>query len=311
MQAEQAGVLLVPVSDASRKSLKRFCRSGQVVMPHRGMYACRPTWEALRWKQRAMRVIRTYALVHPGCIFCSFTAAFILGLWVPKARVLERIHVVGMASRHTRWTRVHCIGKRGCIEVDGLRVASVEQTVLDCLRDLDFRNGLALADSYLRLTSLGAEGAIERLSSRCAGYRGIVRTRDVMALADARSESGGESYARAVMLENGVMAPELQVEVARPDDASRAYRFDFGWLLPDGTRVAGELDGYEKTENPEMLRGRTMNEAYRAERLRESQVTSLGIQVARFTFPMCVQTAPLLRVLDMFRIPRTSAASRW
>ena len=313
--SERFDLLAIPSTDLERRVLRRRVCSGELVEPHPGMFARAEVWAALKWKVRAWRVVRTYASLHPDCVFCSMTAAFIHGLWVPKSEVMGAIHVVGPHARVSRGVMIHAINDSEVDLVGDLMVTSSLRTAFDCMAALDFRNGLAVGDSLARACSLNQAELLDMLANRYAGYRGMGSVRLVMPHVDARSESGGESYARAVMIENQVMVPELQVEVPRPDGSGRVYRFDYYWDLPHPVRmpvagarpfsqVGGELDGMEKTEDEGMLGGRSMNRAYRDERTRESQITALGIPVLRFTFDMARDTWPLLKTLDMFGIPR-------
>lgn len=303
-EAALDGLLYVPCNKSERGAVLTRVNNHTLVRPFRGMYDLREHWEELSWKDKVRLTLRTYAAIHPECIFCSFSAAFLQGLWVPKREVLGHVHIVG-ANGNT-WGEIcrHSIKEPMEASAEGLRVTSLERTAFDCMRGLDFRNGLAVADSYLRVAGASREGAIERVNGLFSGSQGIVKVRDLLPHADARSESGGESYARAVMIENRVLLPELQVSVPRPDDPGRTYRFDYWWELPDGRLVDGELDGKGKMTEPEMLGDQTMEEAFRAERMRESMITSLGIEVMRFTFPMAAKVYPLLELIDLYRIPR-------
>lgn len=67
--------------------------------------------------------------------------------------------------------------------------------------------------------------------------------------------------------------------------------------------VGGELDGIEKTSSPEMLRGKSAQEALRKERERESRL-ALDVRLARFTFAEARAVKPLIQLLDAFGVPR-------
>lgn len=303
-ESQAEGRLLVPRTDLERRAIHRQVQTGTIAEPYPGMFADPHAWEATPWKDQATIVIRTYADQHPGHVFCLHTAAFLQGLWVPKHHVTGLLHVVGGRTGNSGRCVMHRVDCDPVATESGLLVTPLQRTALDCMKTLDFRNGLAVADSLLKLEGVGSAEATARFGREFAGHRGIRRCRHILSHADARSDNGGESYARGVMIENGVMLPELQVEVERLDRRGRPYRVDYLWDLPDGSKVAGELDGFEKTESKEMLAGRTMNQAYRAERIRESQVTALGIPVLRFTFDMAAKTRPLLDQIDLFGIPR-------
>lgn len=74
--------------------------------------------------------------------------------------------------------------------------------------------------------------------------------------ADRRSESGGESYARARMIANGYEIPDLQVWFIDPLDG-QPMQADFVWSQPSGKVIVGEFDGFAKYKDPSMTRGQT------------------------------------------------------
>ncbi|MFI5729803.1 DUF559 domain-containing protein [Kribbella sp. NPDC051587] len=115
-------------------------------------------------------------------------------------------------------------------------VTTPTRTVLDCLRILPMREGLAIADSALRRGVDRDEllAAAERL--RGPHRRRIQRT---VALADGRAESVLESAFRALLIEAGIDGFVPQVAV-RSDGFSA--RLDLGHL---GLRLGLEADSFE------------------------------------------------------------------
>ena len=302
--AEEQGLLMFSAAGSLRCALDRRIAWGEVVRPLPGMYARAEWWRDRPWREQVMCKIRSYAALRPQCTFCSYTAAFLLGIQVPKATIMGPLHVMADCGNDTGLVTRHGITSCGVDHVDQLTVTSLERTAFDCMRALGFRNGLAVADSYLRLSGLDRADAAGTIDHRFRGHRGIRRVRSYLAHADGRSENGGESYVRAVMIEHGVQLPELQVVIPRPDNPRRSYRMDFFWELPGGVLIDGELDGFDKTEDEEMRDGRTRAEVLDAERTRGSLITSRGIRVVRFTFDMALKTYPLLERLDLYGIPR-------
>jgi hypothetical protein len=103
-----------------------------------------------------------------------------------------------------------------------------------------------------------------------AEWADLGRARRAVALLDARSESPLESLSRAVFLEHGLPAPDLQVEFRpRPN---LIYRADFYWR---DQRVIGEADGMAKYDQPGALR---------AEKIRQEGLEDLGLRVVRWTW---------------------------
>lgn len=64
-------------------------------------------------------------------------------------------------------------------------------------------------------------------------------------LADGKSENGGESLARAAMIELGFVRPQLQREFPNLNNSKWPYRVDFAWEV-DGKLIVGEFDGADK-----------------------------------------------------------------
>ena len=173
--------------------------------------------------------------------------------------------------------------------LDGILVTSLEDTIVDCLLELGFREGLAIADAGLARLGIDAAELDALISKRGRHRPGVRHALETARHADAHSESGGESMARALMIEHGFMLPELQVLIENP-----------------GTIVVGELDGGEKYVNPAMTHGRDVLQVMRDERLRESGMTLAVDRVMRFTFSDVANEARLVALLERFGIPHVA-----
>ncbi len=73
----------------------------------------------------------------------------------------------------------------------------------------------------------------------------LSRMETLVKYANPKSENGGESLARAVMLELGFVEPQLQHEFSNPNCPQSPYRADFMWKV-NGKIIVGELDGTDK-----------------------------------------------------------------
>lgn len=109
--------------------------------------------------------------------------------------------------------------------------------------------------------------------------------------------------ARAAVIEEGFQLPELQVELRDPMDGA-TYRVDFLWTRPDGRRIIGELDGWEKYLNPAMTEGRGTLGTLVAERQRESRITMSGASVVRFSYRQARDHGYFARLLAAYGVPR-------
>ena len=296
---------------AERNALAGMAHGGAIMRPYPGMFALVPRWDAMTASERYLRVMRTLARMHPDWVFCGPSAALALGFDVPNS-CIHRLHLVcsGEASRRsTEAVMWHHLRGAKAMAVGGMRVSSIERTVVDCMRWLDFPRALAIADSALRVCAKGQDWLLSCCRAVDQRTHGLRQAKLVTAYADARAESGGESIARATMIEEGFSLPTLQVEI--PDPLSgMPRRVDFLWTLADGRRVLGEFDGREKYRNPRMTRGKDAVDVLADERLRESHLT-LGGSVVRFSWQDVRNRHHLVRLLMAYGVPQEHEPRRF
>jgi len=308
VEAETNERCLIAITPSDARRLRAAAACGNVVSPAQGIYARPTTWQVLKPPKRSLYAIRALQKLHPNWVFCGPSAAVVYGLAVSYS-LLDNICVAT-----TRKAHVNANGARGIVryavegdsitEVDGIRVTSVSRTVFDCIRHAGFREGLAVADSVLYKKLAMQDELIEQFSRMPSKMDGRSKAIDVMRLANGLAENGGESVARAVMIERGFRLPQLQKKVPNPVDRSDCYRVDFYWDLGDGNEVIGELDGHEKYLNPRMTNGKDIVEVMTDERLRESRVCGSGAKVMRFSYANVLDRAWFTRLLCCYGIPR-------
>ena len=302
---------LIVCHDNFRRELARLAKAGELVSPWRGMYATAELWARLKPPERQRRVVRTMAQQYPDWTFCQLTAALMHGLEV-SYRDLNPLHVAVELDCHTKSTRKilrHPMDGEEVVEADGVRTTSLLRTALDCLAELDFRRGLAIADSVLRVGRVSRAELIRYIKTRTDVF-GWEHALDAAAWAEPLAANGGESIARAVMIEQGFMVPKLQVEVPNVIEGHGKYYSDFFWELPDGTQVAGELDGLDKYYDPEMTGGKSVAQVMSDERRRESRLGATGLRVVRFSFAEVEDVDKFSRLLEAYGIPRGPARPR-
>jgi hypothetical protein len=167
--------------------------------------------------------------------------------------------------------------------VDGIPVTSVARTVVDLARSLPFEPAVAVADAALHtlinepehLAALQA--ALTAAIARSRGWRGSPDARRVLAFADARSGSVGESRSRVVILRAGLPRPVLQWEVVGGMGHWIGV-VDFGWPKQ---RTVGEFDGKEKYGR--LLKpGQSPADVVYAEKRREDALRAEELSVVRW-----------------------------
>jgi len=219
----------------------------------------------------------SHALVADGVV-SHVSAATLHGLtlWgVP----LDRVHFTRdrrSGGRLTALRHVHTAGLDDdeITEVDGIAVTTTARTLADLARTLPFEPALVVADAALHRHRTTAPAFAEAVA-RAAGRRGSPPARRVVAAADLRSESPGETRSRIAIARAGLPAPTLQHEV--PEIRART---DFYW--PE-FRTVGEFDGKVKYGR-ELRPGRTPGDVVYAEKRREDALRDLGFQVVRWTW---------------------------
>ena len=304
---EREGLLLSTPDGARRRTLRRWTEQGRLISPHPGLFARPEHWSAMSRTEQEICRLRTLAKLHPAWMFCSYSAAVLQGLSVSHS-LLDRVHLAlpdGGRGRDSKAVRYHRF--RSLLlpsHAQGVLVTEIMYTVAECLLDAPFRAGLAIADSTIHRGLLSKEALVAYVGAVTRNKQGAARARMIAQLADGRAESGGESLARAAMIEQGFMVPELQVEFPDPVDPTRRFRVDYLWILADGRRVIGEFDGLAKYEDKEMTNGRTSERVRADERQRESRLTLLGMPVVRLNSADLRRPALFARKLQAAGIPQ-------
>lgn len=271
----------------------------------------RPTyWQDLKPRARMHHKMHALQQLYPDLVFAGPSAAVAYGLAVSN-RFLDKVWVRTDRKAHRRqsaYLRPVMVSHGATERRQGLLVTALARTVGDCLRLMDFRAGLAIADSALRMQGLTPQALGEKMRRDCWHMSGLARALEVLALADGRAESGGESIARATMLELGMAAPDLQRGYTSPIDPVVTYRADFVWSVAGGD-IVGELDGLEKYESEELRGGRTIAQVIGDEHRRQSHIEACQgvLRMVRFGFSDVMREAAFLQLLEGCGVPRSYA----
>ena len=279
----------------------------EYVSPFPGLYLRGGYWSDLHDDELALHVMKGLALKHPSWTFCSYSAALLYGIDV-SWELLDDIHLACPKGRRTKDRQGiirHSLDAGTASFPNGVRAVDVREAVLGALCSAPFELGLGIVDSALRLRSVTKEGMEAYCEVVGKGRRGIARARAVISFADGRSENGGESRARAVMIEEGFAPHELQVSFCDPIEPNRTIRGDFGWRYEDGSWAIGELDGRQKYEDERFTEGEDSLTVMMAERRRESRLSAYGVRIMRFPMRYVYDRWKLIELMQVFGIPRS------
>lgn len=228
-----------------RSELTRRLHHGELVRVRPGVYLPTPRGAGSALQREADVLAPVRGVIERFTTpywFSHLTAALLWGCWT--WRLPPDVHITQLANPTIRREEVYLrrhwttLPLRDRASIGGIAVVSLERTVVDCARMLPTSSALVIADSALRL---GADATvIADVLGESVGKRGVRRARDVLALADARSESPGESLLRHAAWSAGlpVPSPQLRVQTAIGD-----FRLDLGWA---DVGVGIEFDGAVK-----------------------------------------------------------------
>ena len=203
-----------------------------------------------------------------------------IALWEPNLRAVQLTRA-GSGSGHRRrslQTFRTALPQEDVVTLAGYRVTGAARTVIDLAKQLPFEAAVVAADSALHsgITTVDALTAAADRQAHCPGIRGARR---VIAFADGRSESVGESRTRVMIHHAALPRPELQYEV-RSREGILLGRADFGW---EELRTLGEFDGREKYGR-RLRAGQLPGDAVFQEKLREDAMRDLGWNFVRLAW---------------------------
>jgi hypothetical protein len=210
----------------------------------RGVYVERRAYDALDDLGRHRLAVHAVLLKVTADVAVSHVSAAVLhGLPVYDPD-LTRVHVTRpdlRSGRDEAGVRFHVatVLDEERHVVDGAPVLSLARTAVDVARDSDLRRGVVTADAALARGT--TRDQLLAVVQRCSVWQGTRTAGRVVAFADGRSESVGESLTRVSMAEDGLPAPELQWTLR--DRTGFVGRVDF-WF--PGYRTVVEFDGLFK-----------------------------------------------------------------
>lgn len=260
--------------------IDRLVRAGVWVRVRRGAYVARDVWRTASPEARHLIVARAVlrTLEEPA-VLGYVSAAIVHGMPVWGAD-LSAVHVVRPQRRHGARREAGVVHHSAVLPdehitvVNGVPVTTPARTVLDHARTTPFEPAVTTADAALHAT-LCTPGELLDMLTWMSTWPGARAAGRVVAFADARSESVGESRGRVFFLVNGLPIPELQVEIW-DDSGVLLARVDF---LFRAQRTIGEFDGRLKYRTAGS--GLPAEEVVWLEKRREDGLRALGCEVVR------------------------------
>lgn len=298
--------------------LRRMSRRGEISRIGHGAYLATAAPEGAgapdRWTraevEHRMRVLAAVRRADPGVVISHVSAALVHGLpcW---GLPLDRAHLTRdrrSGARRTGAVHLHVAplpaqdvqgvvvdrdtGLRRSVvdtatagaERDLVAVTTPARTVVDIARSAAFAQAVAVADAALHRPDrdrppLTTPAELAAALDAATGRPGAAAARRVVAFADGRSGSVGESRSRVALAAVDLPAPRLQWEVVEPAGRVLAT-VDFAW--PE-QRVVAEFDG--RVKYGRLLRpGEQPGDAVFREKQREDLIRAETYTVVRWTW---------------------------
>ena len=265
----------------SPAEIKTFLRGEWTVTFH-GVYVPTERLDATSASREARHVLRAAARVLTsklGVVASHRSGALVhelplLGPPPPRPQLTRAPRFVGDTSA-SKGLYVATLPEDARTVRNGIPVTALARTACDVARRHPFRHGVVVADAALR-AGLSQEELIATALA-CASWPGGRRAMQVARFADGRAENPLESITRVAYHEQGLPAPETQVEIRSPDGRFVGIA-DFVWRAQ---RTVGEADGM----------GKYVPGALQREKLREEQMRACGLEVVRNTWDDAWQLA--------------------
>jgi hypothetical protein len=244
------------VAGISRHSLRTLEEAALVRRVLKGVYVATQVPDSLTLRTHALRLV-----VPRDAVVTDWTACwFYTGVLPAGQHVDVPPLTVFRPAGHDRLRNTLCAsGERGFVagdltHVGGLRITTPLRTAWDLGRLAHRDRAIGALDALLRHGSF-RRGELVAGIERFKGMRGVIQLRHLAPLADARSESPGESTLRLRWLDLPSLpppTPQVRIMVGTIE----VYRIDLG--VPE-LRFGCEYDGEEfhgEAEEPHDLRRR-------------------------------------------------------
>lgn len=275
------------------KRLVRMVRAGDLVRLRQGVYADARVWAKADARTKHLLLATGVRRLYGDTVALSHVSAA-LAYGAPDWQLgFDSVHVThlnGFAGRRQARTVHH----RGACYVDDLTldehgwITTPARTFVDVVKSVPTAVGLVVADWILH-KGLATKGQLWDALDRQVEAPYTLRVRSVIANADPRSESVGETRSRFEFRAAGLPDPIPQFEIRDPRGRFLG-RVDFAW--PE-LKVIVEFDGlvkYDKLLKP----GQTMLDVIREEKRRDRNLAALGWTVIRIEWDDLATPGPVM-----------------
>lgn len=296
-----------PEDPLDYRRVRRAVEGGVVARIAPGAFAKPTAWTALTPMGRhRVRTIEAADRMQAPAVISHHAAAAIHGIDVLGSWP-ERIDVrvaPGSGGRSTGLIRRHALGidDLDLVEWRGHLLTSPAQTALDLAAAQDFLHGVVALDRVLWAGRSGGWLAtiddLRILAGRRASPKGSARIRKAVEFATHLSDSVRETQSRVLLAMLGFPTPELQHPIVLAD--GRTAYSDFFFADFDHT---GEFDGVGKYLDPDLLEGRTPEEALIAEKDRSDAIRRVVSRESRWRTPDLRRPRRLYDILTADGLP--------
>jgi hypothetical protein len=272
------------------RSLRRAAARGDMTRLAIGAYVPTTVWNSLNKEERHRLAAAAASEMSATFIAAHRTAAVLLGVPLLGSGdgLVHARATMAAGSRTEHGYRKHAVADvtQHLTTVDGIPVTTLDRTIVDLALTESFESAVVAADWALQhgATKESLRAALDELAPK----RGRARVEAVIAFADSRSGSVGESWSRVQIERSGFPPPLLQAKFV-DSDGLIGY-VDFYW--PD-FRVIGEFDGFEKYSNQLYLAGRVPSETVIAEKVREDRLRATETKPGVSRWIWATLTTPL------------------
>jgi hypothetical protein len=182
---------------------------------------------------------------HREGVIAGLTASALHGAkWVDDDLPIE---LIWSNARRPRGLRTYDMRLHSTelVDLDGMRVTTVERTAFDVARRGRLDDSVARLDALGNATRFTREDVLA-IADRHHGARGLRQLRAALDLYDAGAASPKETWLRLLLIRHGFPRPQTQIPVLSPDGC-RQYYLDMGW---EDIKLAAEYDGEQHRVDP-------------------------------------------------------------